>query len=513
MARITDMIQLSEILRRLRKGDGTNKIKRELGTHKTVIKRVRDLASAHGWLDPLAPLPDEQIIHEKYRTLFAAKERAHPLDAYKNDIKKWREARESFVVIRHKLNERLGNIVKDTALRDYVHREFPTLPQMVVRREVEFGVAELDFGYLGKTQDDAGRIRKTWFISVRFRASRHAYREKLFRTDMRTVIRATQNAFEYFGGVPLVLVIDNFKAAVTKAHMYDPTITKGFYEFAKHADFLISPCKPNSPEHKGGVESDVKYVKKNFLPILRDYEKQRGHDIIRSSLINERFEWWNTTVAMKRKIREEGDRTVADLFDGDFKHLRSLPETPYQIVEWTVVKVRNDWHVQFDTNYYSVPYQHRAKEAGIRISDSLIEVFIGHELVARHQRSHERGKRITVRDHGPEASIEYLEATRSFILKKAQTIGPKTHEVVSALLGDTVIDRSRSARGIVFLTKKYPPQRIEKACARAIFYAVPHYHNIKHILEKNLDMEALEPHVDAKGQLYFMFNRDRRQYN
>jgi Transposase and inactivated derivatives len=513
MARITDMIQLSEILRRLRNGDGTNKIKRELGTHKTVIKRLRELAQSRNWLDRHIPLPDEHELFAAYRSLFTSGEKEHLLDAYKDEIKAWREDCESFVVIRHKLNGRLGgDIVKDTALRDYVHRHFPSLPAPVMRRDVEFSVAELDFGYLGKTIDETRKVRKTWFISVRLRASRHAYREKLHRTDIRTVISAIQNAFRAFGGVPRMLVIDNFKAAVTTAHLYDPTITKSFYELAKHEGFLLSPCKPYAPKHKGGVESDVKYVKSNFLPLLRDYERERGHETIRSGIINERFIWWNREIAMKRRIREAENRAVEELFAEEFEHLRPLSETPYQIVEWAGVTVRPDWHVQFERNFYSVPYKNRGKKAEIRATTGHVEVFIDHELVARHGRCYERGKKITVKDHGPSASIEYLEMTRSFLLKKSETIGPHARQVIESLLNDPVIDRTRSARGIVFLTKKFPSSRIEKACERALCFNIPHYHNVKHILQRGLDEESIEHIPDANGQLSLKFARDGSIY-
>lgn len=514
MARITDMIQLSEILRRIRRGEGTNSIHEELGSHKTVIKQVRDLAHERKWADPETPLPDEHEISTAYRSLFGPRERVHVLDAYRDEIKSWREAQESFVVIRHKLNDRLGgDIVKDTALRDYVHRHFPSLPAAVTRRDVEWSVAELDFGYLGKTLDATGVLRKTWFLSVRLRGSRHAYREKLFHTDLRTVIAAIQNAFRFFGGVPRVLIIDNFKAAVAKAHRYDPTITKGFYEFAKHAGFLLSPCRPYSPQHKGGVESDVKYVKGNFLPLLRDHERQRGHETIRASVIDERLSWWNRDIAMKRRIREAGNRTVEELFADESEHLNPLPETDYEIVEWSSnVTVRPHWHVQYETNLYSVPYRNRGKKAEIRATAGHVEMFIDHELVARHARCYERGKKVTLKEHGPEAAIEYLETTRPFLLKKADAIGPHTRRLVESLLEDRVIDRTRSARGIVFLTKKYPPGRIEKACERALFFNIPYYQNVKHILERKLEEGPLEHVSDANGQLLFMFARDGNAY-
>lgn len=514
MARITEMINISEILRRLRAQEGTNRIKRELGVHKTVIKRVREMAASHNWLDANTPLPDEHTLFQAYKSLFKKESQPHILDPYLDEITTWRENKESFVVIRHKLNDRLGSpLIKDTALRDYFRRKFPKILPIVMRRETEYGIAELDFGYLGRTIDDGGKRRKTWFTSVRFRASREAYREKVFRTDIRTVIKAIQNAFNAFGGVPRVLVIDNFKAAVAKAHLYDPTITKSFYEFAKHTGFLLSPCKPFTARHKGGVESDVKYVKGNFLPLVKDYEKQRGFDIIRAEILNERFAWWNREHARKRRIREAGNRSVEELFSEEFEHLRELPQTPYEPVEWATVKVRLDWHVQYASSYYSVPYKNRGKSAEIRASSQWIEVFIEHELIARHRRNMERGRRVTVKEHGPTASMEYLESSRSFILDKALKIGVNAEKVVRMLLDDSVIDRRRSALGIVFLTKRFPAERIEKACVRALFFNISHYHNVKNILEKNMEDLPMENPVDARGQMFFVFSRDESLYH
>jgi hypothetical protein len=185
----------------------------------------------------------------------------------------------------------------------------------------------------------------------------------------------------------------------------------------------------------------------------------------------------------------------------------------YQIIEWASLTVHKDWHVRYDTNSYSVPYNNIGKNAEIRASFEHIEVFVNHELVARHRRSYERGKRETVKEHGPQAAMEYLATHRPHVLAQANAIGPKTRELVALLLDDPVVDRLRSARGIVFLTKNYPPERIENACARALFFSIPHYHNVKHILEKGLDNEECEHPVDANGQAHFMFVRDRQLYN
>jgi transposase len=60
-------------------------------------------------------------------------------------------------------------------------------------------------------------------------------------------------------------VIDNLKAAVTKADWYDPELNPKIVEFAQHYGFVVLPTRPYTPRHKGKAESGVKYVKSNAL--------------------------------------------------------------------------------------------------------------------------------------------------------------------------------------------------------------------------------------------------------
>ena len=79
-------------------------------------------------------------------------------------------------------------------------------------------------------------------------------------------LRCHRNAFSYFGGVPERVVIDNLKAAIIRACWDDPQVQQAYRECAEHYGFLIAPCRPYTPQHKGKVEQGgVHYVKRNFL--------------------------------------------------------------------------------------------------------------------------------------------------------------------------------------------------------------------------------------------------------
>jgi transposase len=69
---------------------------------------------------------------------------------------------------------------------------------------------------------------------------------------------------EFFGGVPRRVVLDNLRAAIVHAALHDPEVQRSYREFAEHYGFLIAPCRPRTPEHKGKVEQGgVHYVKRN----------------------------------------------------------------------------------------------------------------------------------------------------------------------------------------------------------------------------------------------------------
>ena len=101
------------------------------------------------------------------------------------------------------------------------------------------------------------------------------YAEIVLQQDIETWLGCHRRAFNFFNGVSKKIIIDNAKCAITKACYYDPVVQRSYAEFAEGYGFIISACPPHDPQKKGRVESGVKYVKKNFLPLRRF---QRSND-------------------------------------------------------------------------------------------------------------------------------------------------------------------------------------------------------------------------------------------
>ena len=128
--------------------------------------------------------------------------------------------------------------------------------------------AQVDFGAGPKLMNEVtGEIISTWIFVMVLAWSRHMYAEIVTNQNVPTWLECHRHAFDFFGGVVKRVVIDNPKCAITKACYYNPVVQRAYEDYAQAYGFMISPCPPRDPQKKGRVESGVKYVKKNFVPL------------------------------------------------------------------------------------------------------------------------------------------------------------------------------------------------------------------------------------------------------
>ena len=125
----------------------------------------------------------------------------------------------------------------------------------VWRPEVAAGEeAQIDFGFLGTWQDPVnGKQVRVWAFIMVLSHSRHMFVAPVFRMDSATWLGCHIEAFEFFGGAPRRLVLDNLKGGVVKADIYDPEINREYARLAKHYGSLPDPCRAGHPTDKGYV--------------------------------------------------------------------------------------------------------------------------------------------------------------------------------------------------------------------------------------------------------------------
>jgi hypothetical protein len=171
--------------------------------------------------------------------------------------------------------------------------------------------------------------------------------------------------------------------------------------------------------------------------------------------------------------------------------LLPLPAEPFELRETRRVKVHPDCHVVLDGSYYSVPYAQVGATLDAFVSERVVELFRGTELIATHPRALRKGSWQTRMEHYPAQKAAFLERTPQFCRSLAERIGPATSEVVGQLLSDRPLDRLRSVQGILGLAETVGRTRLEAACQRALAFGDPRYRRIKEILNAGLDQAPL----------------------
>jgi transposase len=477
--RIVDIIAL---LQHIRAGDSDRRIKKELGVNRRTVAKYREWATEHGLLEGKLP-PMEELQQLIVETLGKPQppQNVSSVEPYREVVVKLRQENVEIAAIWERLKER-GYAGSYASVRRFVRNLEPQELDVVGRVECQPGEeAQVDFGYAGLMGDpETGRGRRTWAFVMTLSWSRHQYVEFVFNQKIATWLRLHRNSFAFLGGVPKRVVIDNLKAGVTQACFENPQIQLTYRECAEHYSFLIAPCRPRTPRHKGKVEQGgVHYVKRNFLG---------GREMTTITQANQDVKLWCLTTAGQRIHGTTKESPLLRYEETERARLQPLPETPYDLAVWKQAKLHRDCHVVFGNAYYSAPFRYVGQPLRVRGGSHEVRLYTAdYQLVATHERAEKPGERQTHPAHLPPELLPGLYLTREGCEATAADIGPATARVVNALFADPVVERLPVVRSLLGLREKVGDDRLEAACARALRFGDPNYLTVKGILGKGLE--------------------------
>ncbi len=479
-----DVLDVREMLRRLRLGESARAVAKGLGVSRNTVREYVAWFETEGLLAGDA-LPSTAELEAR---LARAEPVAQPprLMPYRDEIAELVGAGLQVKVAW----ERFSGAHPDqrasyTAFRRFVRRYVEERPlRAVVRLEVAPGEeAQVDFGYAGMVPRAVGEPpAKTWVFVMTLSHSRHQYVELVQDQTVSTWLSLHRNAFAFFGGVPRKIVLDNLKAGIIKASVTDPELQRAYRECAEHYGFIISPCVPRTPEHKGKVERDIQYVKRSFLAGRTFRSLDEGNE--------EAIEW----VLERAGLRVHGTTHEVPLRAFEQRERLALlppPPAPFDLVEWKQAKLHPDCHVVFAKGYYSAPHPLIGERLWLRATSRVVQLFHEHQLVATHGRAFRPGQRVTNPAHLPPKKLRYLMQTPTWCRERAAQIGPSTADFIAQLLGDEVLDRLRGAQATLRLAESFGEGRLEAACRRAVACDAIASKTVQRILHRGLDREPL----------------------
>lgn len=494
--REVDMWEILEVLRRLHRGETHAAIERATGRTRKTIGRYRQRARAHGWEPGGEREPDEKLAAAVGQSLRPVSEAEglgsieSRLMAQRTTIQEWVSPADGSRGLRlskvHALLTRQGLDVPYSSLHRFAVRYcgFRERQRRTVRvADVAAGeVAEVDFGRLGLMSDpDSGRRRVAWVLLVTLAHSRHQYLHITFSQKLGDLIEGLEDAWEYFGGVPRRVVIDNLRAAVTKADRYDPIFQRTFDEYAAHRGFVIDAAVVRHATGKPKVERNVQYVRESFF---------RGETWLDLDHVRRDAVRWCTEVAGKRSHGTTRQQPLVVFTSVEKAALGPLIAERFDPPTWQQCKVHPDHHIQFDKALYSLPTQYVGRTIWVRADRKLVRAYCGGELARTYARL-EPGKRCTDYGDYPAQLVPYAMRDPQRMILEAHEVGPHVGRFMTELLAGTFPwAHLRQAQKLLRLVNKYGHDRIDAACRRALSFDLIHVGRIETIVRQSLDRDA-----------------------
>lgn len=267
MANCLKMAQIESIRLLAKRGWSRRRIARELGIHRETVARHLDSGRGPGSKPAISTTGSDS---KPAISTAGSAGRQSIAGEFREQIEEGLLVGLSAIRIHQDLVAEHGYEGSYESVKRFV-RKIRGSGQLPFRRmECEPGhEAQIDFGTGAPVLMEDGRRKRPHVFVFVLSHSRKSYAEVVWRQTTDEFIRCLENAFLHFGGAPRTLVIDNLKAAVTKADWYDPEIHPKLAAFAQHYGTSVLPTKPYTPRHKGKVEGNVKYVQSNALSTLR----------------------------------------------------------------------------------------------------------------------------------------------------------------------------------------------------------------------------------------------------
>ncbi len=376
-------------------------------------------------------------------------------------------------------------------------------------RQTHYAGDKLFIDYCGPTMpindSSSGEILQAQIFVAVMGASNYTYAEATRSQQLHDWIDSHQRAFRFFGGVTELLVPDNLRSGIKKPCRYEPKPNDTYMEMARHYNTAILPARPLKPQDKSLAEIGVQIVERWIMARLRH------HTFFSLAELNVKITELLTDLNNRPFQKLPGCRQTA--FETlDKPVLKPLPNSAYEFAQWTKYKVKSDYHVEVQKHFYSVPDRWVGHLLDVRASAATIEAFHKGKRIASHPRARQGGY-TTLSEHLPESHRKQAQWTPEKAHDWAKSIGLATQEVMMRRLTNRPHPEHgyRSYLGLLKLSRRYSPTRLEAACERALFIHAPTYESIASILKQGLDQQSLHKesdeqlpkHANVRGSSYY----------
>ena len=466
--REVSVFEIKEVLRLWLRGEGYRGINRLSGVDRKTVRRYVEAAVEAGLIGDggEAQLTDVVIglVCERVRP---ARPAGHgvgweSLVPHEDEIKAWL-AKDLKLVKVQDLLARKGVVVAYRTLNRFATQRCGFGQRQVTVRvnDGEPGAElQVDFGRMGLVPDPAsGGRRMVWALIFTACYSRHCFVWLSHRQTTAVVIEGFEAAWAFFGGIFGVAIPDSMEAIVDEADAVAPRFNAAFLEYAQSRGFVIDPARVRSPKDKPKVERQVQYVRGSYFA---------GEDFLDLADAQRRATTWCSTTAGLRTHGTTQCRPLEVFRVEEAPLLLPAPSERYDLPLYATPKVHRDHHIEVDKALYSVPGNLIGFRVNARADARLVKVFHRNQLIKVHPRQRQGGRHTDACDlpTGTEVyAMRDIEALKRMAAGHGRSVGAYATALLDSPLPWT---RMRQVYRLLGLAKKWGPQRVEAACARAL---------------------------------------------
>ena len=311
---------------------------------------------------------------------------------------------------------------------------------------------QIDWGHFGSLPYGSTR-RKLYALAVLEGHSRMLYVHFSHSQQQSSLHQGLLDAFNYFGGLPKEIVVDNMLTAVTERVATVIRFNDAFLDFLRRFSITPRACTVRAPYEKGKVENAIKYLRQNFWPLrefadLTDVQNQVQH--------------WLDSIANVRKHHSTGEEPVKRL-----QGLQSLPEVLPDCRHTCSLLVHKDFGVRFDANVYTVPPWAIGKHITLKADNQKVSIYHKEKLVACHNRCWDRKQRIESPIH-----LEQVKKIKKKLLQDRQVLVFLSLGEIALLFLEKITDSSMPIRkniaGLLKLQDEYGESSLLYAMTKAM---------------------------------------------
>lgn len=321
---------------------------------------------------------------------------------------------------------------------------------------------QIDYSKMGMLYDPLLKRNRTVYAFIgTLSYSRFKFVELVYSQDQQSFVQSHVRMFNFFGGVPKVIYLDNLKTGVIKPDLYNPIINKAYAELAEHYECFLNPCRVATPKDKPIVERDVQTVRQQFGKF-----KALNNNITISEANKLMLDWLINTYG-QRAHGTTGLKPYEEFISIEKPALQPLALEAFEAAYWKEAAVHPDHYIQVKKKSYSIPHRYVGKKVWVKVGHNLVSVYYEDKLIKEH--TIPNGSRQTDLNDFPENMQAALNIGLPYAVRKsAEAVCPEFGELIKKILTPHAYINMRKAQGILYIAKKYPNDMVSAASRTAL---------------------------------------------